>query len=73
MRAQRIDGSAVLEGDTLTVDGNYPVTFVRAEFPDYGADETGEFYPGQIAVRWSWGAVEAINSDRAGVYVEATE
>lgn len=64
------DRTTVEEGDQLMVDNNLPVAFLGIESPPWGDDESGEFFPGQVRVRYSWGAVEAVTDHRAGVAVE---
>jgi hypothetical protein len=65
-------GRPVREGDALKVDDNLPVTFVAIESPPWGDDETGEWHPGQVRVRYSWGAVEPVSEARAGVTISET-
>lgn len=64
------DRTTVKEGDQLTVDNNHPVTFLGIESPPWGDDESDEWHPGQIRVRYSWGAVEPVQDTRAGVPVD---
>jgi hypothetical protein len=65
----RFDGSHVTEGDQLTVDNNLPVTYLGVAAGPWGDDATGEWEPGQVTVRYSWGAMEAVTDSRAGVTV----
>ncbi|MFD8509677.1 hypothetical protein ACFV27_00825 [Streptomyces antimycoticus] len=51
-------GAPVAEGEELTVDANYPVTFLAAVDPQ------------RIRIRWGWGAVEEIRASRAAVTVD---
>lgn len=62
----------VREGDELKVDNNLPATFVAIDSPSWGDDETGQWYPGQIRVRYSWGAVETVAETRASVTIQET-
>ncbi len=64
------DRTPVEEGDQLMVDGNLPVTFLGIESPPWGDDDAGEFFHGQVRVRYSWGAVEPVQDTRAGVTVD---
>ncbi|GAB2331738.1 hypothetical protein [Streptomyces variabilis] len=64
------DRTPVEEGDQLMVDHNLPVTFLGIESPPWGDDEAGEFFPGQVRVRYSWGTVEPVQDTRAGVTVD---
>lgn len=64
------DGTAVKEGDQLMVDHNLPVTYLGIDSPPWGDDEAGKFYPGQVRVRYSWGAEEPVEDIRAGVTVD---
>lgn len=64
------DRATVKEGEQLMVDGNLPVTFLGIESPPWGDDESGEFFPGRVRVRYSWGTVEPVQDTRAGVTVD---
>ncbi|MCF3960291.1 hypothetical protein [Streptomyces fuscigenes] len=64
------DQHAVREGDAILVDHNLHATLVRAVSPGAGDDETGEWFHGQVEVRFSWGAVETIDDVRAGLLVD---
>ncbi|QPL14144.1 hypothetical protein QEH48_gp115 [Streptomyces phage TurkishDelight] len=64
------DGMTVEEGDQLLVDHNLPVTYLGIGSPPWGDDEAGKFYPGQVRVRYSWGAEETVEDIRAGVTVD---
>ncbi|MGV2914577.1 hypothetical protein [Streptomyces alfalfae] len=63
------DGTTVAKGDQLLVDHNIPVTYLGATAP-WGDDESGEFYPGQVRVRYAWGTEEDVTDIRAGVTVD---
>ncbi|MEZ7005044.1 hypothetical protein [Streptomyces sp. AD55] len=67
---KRFDGTPVNEGDQLQVDNNLPVTYLGIACPPWGDDATGEWNPGRITVRYSWGAVEEITDNRADVFVD---
>jgi hypothetical protein len=67
---KRHDNTPVQEGDEVQVDGNLPVTFLGIDSPPYGDDEAGEWFPAQVRVRYSWGAVETVTEHRAGVIVD---
>lgn len=56
----------VQPGEKLSVDSNHEVTFVGVSSPSWGDDEAGEWFPGMIRVRWSWGAEEDIQETRLG-------
>ncbi|MBP5930461.1 hypothetical protein [Streptomyces scabiei] len=67
---KRQDGTPVNEGDQLMVDNNLPVTYLGIESPPWGDDEEGVYHPGQVSVRYTWGAVEPVEDARAGVTVD---
>ncbi|MFB7496063.1 hypothetical protein ACFC09_15450 [Streptomyces sp. NPDC056161] len=64
------DGTAVEEGDQLMVDHNLPVTYLGVASPPWGDDDSGEFFHGQVRVRYSWGAAADVQDVRAGVTVD---
>jgi hypothetical protein len=63
------DSQPVKAGDDLMVDNNLPVTFVRIASEPWGDDSTGEYFTGQVTVRYSWGVEEDVKDHRAGVTV----
>ncbi|MET9818302.1 hypothetical protein [Streptomyces sp. NPDC006355] len=64
------DGAHLEEGDQLLVDHNLPVTYLGVSSAPWGDDESGEWFPGQVRVRYEWGAVEDVSATRAGVTVD---
>ncbi|MFF8994044.1 hypothetical protein ACF09H_29770 [Streptomyces sp. NPDC014983] len=64
------DRTEVKEGDQLMVDHNLPVTYLLIASPPCGDDDSGEWFPGQVRVRYSWGAVEEVRDTRASVTVD---
>lgn len=56
----------VQPGEALTVDGNLEATFVEVASPPWGDDETGEWFPGMVRVRWGWGAEEEVKETSLG-------
>ncbi|MGA5202775.1 hypothetical protein [Streptomyces variegatus] len=58
LTAYHLTGTPVAEGEELTVDHNYPVTFLAA------VDTR------RIRIRWGWGAEEEITATRAAVTVD---
>lgn len=68
-KVARRDGTTVREGDELLVDNNLPVTFLGLAEPSWGDDETGEYHPAQLSVRFPWGAAEVVTERRLGVVV----
>lgn len=62
-------GGTVREGDELWADHNIPVAFLGIASEPWGDDETGEWHPAQLSVRYSWGSVEKVKATRLGVSV----
>lgn len=71
MRLTLNDGAEVKPGDTF--DNGFMgtrVTFVRVESEPWGDDETGEYCPGRVAVRESWGEQVTVSADKLRPAVE---
>ncbi|MER0476774.1 hypothetical protein ABR737_00100 [Streptomyces sp. Edi2] len=62
-------GEPIAEGHQLKVDNNLPVTYMGIAVEPWGDDNTGEWHPGEILVRYSWGAIEAVTDARARVTI----
>jgi hypothetical protein len=63
------DRTPVQEGEEVLVDRNLPATYLGIAAPPWGDDEAGEWFPGKVRVRYSWGETAEVDDDRAGLTV----